>query len=83
MVTILVEKYKMNVYVAGLDGDFKKQKFGPILELVPLCDDIIKLHGTCAYCNLPSSFSKRISHEEQQISVGTINYKPTCRNCHS
>lgn len=82
MVTIFVEKYKMNIYVAGLDGDFKKQKFGPILELVPFCDDIIKLHGKCAYCNLPSSFSKRISDEEEQISVGNVNYKPTCRKCH-
>ena len=83
MVTVLVEKYKMNVYLAGLDGDFKQQKFGPILDLIPFCDDIIKIHGKCAYCDLPSSFSQRISNEEQQISVGTVNYKPTCRKCHS
>lgn len=83
MVTIFVEKYKMNVYVVGLDGDFKQKKFGPILELIPLCDDVIKIHGKCAYCDLPSSFSKRISDEEEQISVGTVNYKPTCRKCHA
>ena len=81
MVTIMVEKYKMNVYLAGLDGDFQKRKFGAILDLIPLCDDVIKLNAKCN-CGLPAPFSMRITDEKEQISVGTNNYKPTCRKCH-
>jgi len=34
----LVEKYKKTVYICGLDGDYKRQKFGEILDLIPLVD---------------------------------------------
>lgn len=82
MVIIMVEKYKINVYLAGLDGDFQKRKFGAILDLIPFCDEIVKLNAECQ-CGLPAPFSMRISDETQQVSVGTNNYKPTCRKCHN
>ena len=82
MVIIMVEKYKINVYLAGLDGDFQKRKFGAILDLIPFCDEIVKLNAECQ-CGLPAPYSMRISDETQQVSVGTNNYKPTCRKCHN
>jgi|SRR6056300_1270937 len=82
MVTILVEKYKMNVYLAGLDGDYQKHKFGCILDLIPFSDEVIKLNAKCN-CGLPAPFSMRITDEIEQVSVGTNNYRPTCRNCHN
>lgn len=36
--------------VAGLDGDFKRRKFGQVLELIPLADSITKLNARCRFC---------------------------------
>ena len=43
VVDILVNVYKKEVYVCGLDGDFKRQKFGKILDLIPNCDEVVEL----------------------------------------
>lgn len=79
----LVEKYKKQVYICGLDGDFKRNKFGQMLELIPICDKIIKLSATCVRCKQPAIFSKRLSTEEQQVVIGSSNYEPMCRFCYS
>lgn len=82
MVTIFVEKYKMHVYVSGLDGDFKKRKFGNITDLIPMCDDITKLKAKCD-CGDYAIFSMRITNEDSQVLIGNDNYRSTCRNCHN
>ena len=41
----IVEKLNKNVYIFGLDGDFKRNKFGNILDLIPYCDTITKLQA--------------------------------------
>ena len=33
------------VIVAGLDGDYRKKAFGQILDLIPHCESVIKLHS--------------------------------------
>jgi thymidine kinase len=38
------------VYVCGLDGDFERKKFGQMLDLIPLCDKVTKLHSFCNLC---------------------------------
>lgn len=81
MVTIFVYKYNMIVFVSGLDGDFKQKKIGNILDLIPHCDTIIKLKGTCD-CGNKSIFSKRLSDEKEQISIGNNNYASVCRKCY-
>jgi len=79
----LVEKYKKEVYVCGLDGDFKRLKFGSILDLIPICDKVIKLQANCAMCGRFAIFSKRLSCEDTQIVIGSSNYAPMCRNCYN
>lgn len=81
-VIYLVESLQKNVYICGLDGDFKRQKFGTILDLVPLCDKVIKLRSKCDYCNSPALFSHRITQEKKQIVIGVMNYVPLCRSCY-
>ena len=49
-VTIAVEDHKKTVYVCGLDGDFKRNRFGDWLNLLPMCDKITKLHSFCSMC---------------------------------
>lgn len=39
-----------HVIVAGLSGDFKRQRFGQLLELMPLADSITQLRSKCAFC---------------------------------
>ena len=71
------------VYISGLDGDFQKNKFGGLLDLIPHCDKITKLHSLCGICKngTPGIFSKRIVEEKSQTLVGVDNYIPVCRKC--
>jgi len=72
------------VYVAGLDGDFERRKFGEILDLIPLCDKVTKFTSLCGLCKNGAAgiFSKRISSETQQMLIGSDNYIPVCRSCY-
>ena len=71
-----------SVWVCGLDGDFKREKFGEMLDLIPFCDEIEKLYSTCHICSKKAPFTKRITQEEGQIVIGSSNYVPLCRNCY-
>lgn len=83
MVTIFVERYKMNVYIAAIDGDYMKKKIGDVLDLIPICDKIEKLSAKCE-CGNYAIFSKRTTDEKQQILVGDSDkYIATCRKCHN
>ena len=75
---------KKQVYICGLDGDFQRQKFGAILDLIPMCDKVTKLNSLCGICKngTPGIFSKRISNEKEQFLIGSDNYIPVCRNCY-
>ena len=77
----LVEIEKKKVYVCGLDGDFKQQKFGKLLDLIPLCDNVIKLHSACVKCTKPAIYTHRLSTETAQIVIGNDIYVAMCRSC--
>jgi thymidine kinase len=68
-----------NIYVYGLDGDFKQEKIGQILDIIPLCDSVRKLKAVCA-CGEPAIFSKRLSDETEQYQPNA-QYLPVCRKC--
>lgn len=70
------------IIIAGLDGDFKQQVFGEIIGLIPLADEVTKLHALCKDCNdgTLASFSKRITDDQSQELVGAEDsYKAVCR----
>lgn len=77
-----VNIYKKSVYVFGLDGDFKRQPFGHILDLIPQCDEIVKLKALCVMCKDGTSglFTHRVSGGNDQILIGNDNYVSLCRN---
>ena len=82
-VIYLVETLHKKVYVCGLDGDFKRNKFGRILDLIPFSDSIIKLRSRCGKCiHNDAIFTNRISLEKEQKVIGSSNYEPLCRNCY-
>ena len=76
---------KKQVYICGLDGDFQRQKFGAILDLIPMCDKINKLTSLCSLCRdgTRGIFSMRLTNEREQTVVGSDNYIPVCRKCYS
>lgn len=73
------------IYICGLDGDFERKKFGKILDLIPICDRIIKLTSLCSLCKngTPGIFSMRITNEREQTVIGSDNYIPVCRTCYN
>jgi thymidine kinase len=77
-------KYNKKIYISGLDGDFERKKFGSILDLIPLCDNVKKLKSLCSLCKngTPGIFSMRLTQEKEQTVVGSSNYIPVCRNCY-
>jgi len=76
--------HNKKIYVCGLDGDYKRNKFGQILDIIPLCDTVVKLTSLCGICKNGTRgiFSKRISSEQEQTVVGNDNYIPVCHNCY-
>ena len=67
------------VYLFGLDGDFKQEKFGELIDLLPMADTYVKLYAKCA-CGAKASFSKRLSNEIKQYGPHDT-YIPVCRAC--
>ena len=80
----LVDVCKKRVYICALDGDFQRNRFGRVLDLISYCDKVTKLHALCAQCKNgnPALFSHRITTEESQIVIGSDNYVPLCRSCY-
>lgn len=82
VVVQLVDKHNKRVHICGLDGDFQRNKFGNMLDLIPLCDSLTKLQSKCHTCSKPAIFSHRITKETEQVVIGSDNYVPLCRNCY-
>jgi len=80
-----VDVYHKHVYVCGLDGDFQRRKFGNWLEeLIPLCDNHVKLHSYCSQCKRKNAiFTHRLTKETEQKIIGTECYIPLCRGCYN
>lgn len=73
------------VIVAGLIADFKGNKFGKTLDLIPICSNIKRLHAYCAECAKEkkcciATYSKKIVKCKKSIDIGgSEKYIPVCR----
>jgi len=76
----ILEKLNINIVIVGLDGDFNRNKFGEILDLIPYCDTCQKITALCKECNdgTPALFTHRNNKNNDQIEVGN-NYVSLCR----
>lgn len=71
------------VLVAGLDGDFKREPFGQMCQLVSKAEEIQKLKAICQKCYKDASFSQRIiNSEEVEFIGGSESYIAVCRSCY-
>ena len=79
----LLEEFNKNVVLTGLDGDFKREPFGEILDLIPKCNTCIKKNALCKICKdgTKAIFSHRMSKfDNNQILVGSDKlYQSVCR----
>ena len=74
------DKYNKIVYVCGLDGDYKQKKFGEMLDLIPISENIKRLSALCNICGKKACFTKRITTANEQVLIGGVeNYIPVCR----
>ena len=86
-----VDKYGKKVIVAGLDGDFRREKFGSVVDLIPTADKIEKLTAYCQICASKTPkiiklaiFTLRTAATNDVILVGgSDDYKPVCRTCYN
>lgn len=80
-----VEKLKKKVFVASLDSDYQRNKFGHIEDLYRYADNIKKCKSYCVECGpklVPAIFSYRTSVSDRQIEVGAKDtYTALCREC--
>lgn len=79
------------IFVAGLDGDFRRRRFGDILDLIPLADTAVKLCAVCMECcrsrkpgdpvsPVPAPYSAKISGTTDVVQVGGKDlYVPVCQ----
>ena len=69
------------LYISGLDGDYLQNPFGEILDLIPMCDSITRLHAFCKLCKdgTKAHFTKRTNSCTEQKLIGSDEYIPVCR----
>ena len=78
------EHLNITIIIAGLDGDFRRNKFGEILDVIPYANTVTRLSAKCNVCNdgTPGIFSQRKTASTDQVNVGDENiYESVCR-CH-
>lgn len=78
-----ISENSLNIIVGGLDGDFKRNPIGQILDLIPYSDKCIKLNALCTICKdgteAPFTFRK-VESEDTVLVGGSEYYIPVCRH---
>lgn len=83
-----VDKLGKIVIVSGLNGDFRRNPFGQINDLVPHADTVTKLTPFCSECvkkgvMRAAHFTKRTIPNKTEILIGGKEaYIPVCRQCY-
>ena len=78
-----IEKLDKNVIFTGLDGDYKRNPIGEILDLIPYADSYKKLKSLCNICKngTKAIFTHRLCNNDSQILVGDNKmYISVCRD---
>ncbi len=86
IIIYLIDNYNLHIIICGLNSDYQKNKIGQILDLIPYCDNCIKLNSLCAKCNdgTKAPFTYRIINSDKQILIGSNDmYIPVCRKHHN
>jgi thymidine kinase len=79
-----VDVLKKIVIVSGLDGDYLREPFGELLDLIPDADDHIKLKAYCTECadGTEAIFTWKVKDRTDLtniVDIGVDKYVPLCR----
>ena len=81
-----IETKNCSFFVAGLDRNFRGEKFGPMLDMVEVArksmieHEVYALNAQCYICQEPAAFSKRlVSNDEVFLVGGDDVYQPVCK----
>jgi thymidine kinase len=77
---LLVNK---SVILAGLDADSFQQKFGELIDCIPLACEVTKLSALCMHCNngVSGPFTKRLVDDQRlELIGGSDMYEAVCRD---
>ena len=84
----LVDEGK-TVQVYGLVADYKKEKFGNVIDLIPMADVFEQLTAKCIEClkskeirNAPFTYKSTIESNNVIDAGGFDKYKPMCGRCY-
>ena len=76
----MVEVHGKSVIAAGLHGDFRREVFGDLVNLVPFADHVELLSARCSFCDEKAIFTLRVAANDSQHLVGGSDaYSPVCR----
>ncbi|KAH7832433.1 Thymidine kinase [Monocercomonoides exilis] len=71
------------VIVSALDGTFQRKRFNDVVDLIPMCESVVKLTSVCMICGGTAAFSKRIVADKSVELVGGAEaYTAVCRKCY-
>lgn len=72
----------VDVLIAGLDLDYRKESFGQIPILLTIADEAPKLTAVCFQCGKEARFTQRIKGSQEQFQVGGKGqYEARCGEC--
>lgn len=86
IVTVVKEMLarELQVIVAGLDTNFRREPFGSMPHLIKLADEHEKLTAKCYKCGKAAEYSARLQGGVGLHVVGaTDKYQPACATCHT
>lgn len=80
---VLLKQKGLNVIVAGLDTDFRKEPFHITHSLQKIADEVEVLKAVCKQCGQQAEYTYRTSQSNEVIVVGgSENYEPRCLKCY-
>lgn len=78
----ILQKRKVDVYIAGLDLDSMGRPFGSIPHLLSVAEKVTKISAVCMECGADATRSQRLVKTDEQVLVGaTDSYEARCFNC--
>ena len=72
-----------DVILCGLDLDYKRERFGSMMNLISNASQVFKQTGVCKLCKGESEFSHRVVNNYLQILIGINEYIPLCERCYN
>ncbi len=71
------------VHVFGLTSDYLLREFRALTELALIANSTTDLTGVCSRCGDDANTTARITNDTERIIIGSAQYEPRCRNCHT